>query len=161
MNRHRVLLDMRSNSVVFPKAKETSREERIAEISPLSISEPPKPFPKILQRPRPSLEEEAFTIHSVNADVFGFLARQAKTKGTQLFAISMEDIDNLLRANQKDALEVHTIETSVSEKETIQKKLPPEYQDFRDVFNRTQADKLPPHRSYDYKIELTSDTRPP
>ena len=31
-----------------------------------------------------------------------------------------------------------------------------EYYNFKDVFNRTQADKLPPYRDYDYKIKLTS-----
>lgn len=29
------------------------------------------------------------------------------------------------------------------------------------MFNRSQANKLPPHRPYDYKIELTSDVNPP
>jgi len=40
--------------------------------------------------------------------------------------------------------------------EDVKAKLPPEYQEFLDVFDRAQADKLPPHRSYDHKIELTS-----
>ena len=77
--------------------------------------------------------------------------------------MSMEDIDNLLRADQKDALDdlgMYAIETSVSDKETVQK-LPPEYQDFRDVFDRIQVDKRPPqsraYRMSPYKIQRVKE----
>ena len=162
MNRHGVLLDMKSDSVVFPTHKELESTPRIAEIS--SDSESPKAIPRILQRVRPSVkEEEAFTIHSVNASAFHLLACSAKAKGTQLFAMSMEDIDAMLLADHEarvDALDVNALETS-DEKEAALRKLPSEYSDYRDVFDRAQADKLPPHRPYDHKIELTSDARPP
>ena len=74
--------------------------------------------------------------------------------------MSMEDIDALLLNDQKDRLvelNLNAIDSGVAN----EKELPPEYKDFRDVFNRSRADKLPPHRSYDYKIEFTSDARPP
>ena len=38
--------------------------------------------------------------------------------------------------------------------EDIKKKLPEEYYDFLNVFDRSKADKLPPHRIYDYKLEF-------
>jgi len=41
--------------------------------------------------------------------------------------------------------------------EDIKVKLSSEYQKFLDVFDQAQADKLSSHRSYDHKIELTSD----
>ncbi len=41
--------------------------------------------------------------------------------------------------------------------EDIKVKLSLKYQNFLDVFNRAQADKLSSYRSYDHKIELTSD----
>jgi hypothetical protein len=34
-------------------------------------------------------------------------------------------------------------------------------QDYADVFSLKKADKLPPHRSYDYEIRLTSDKKLP
>jgi hypothetical protein len=37
-------------------------------------------------------------------------------------------------------------------------KLPAAYQDFIDVFFKTGLDLLPPHRLYDHKIHLESDT---
>ena len=74
--------------------------------------------------------------------------------------MSMEDIDALLLNDQKDRLvelNLNAIDSGVAN----EKELPPEYKDFRDVFNRSRVDKLPPYRSYNYKIELTSDIRPP
>ena len=39
--------------------------------------------------------------------------------------------------------------------------LPPEYHDFADVFDKRNADKLPPHRPYDHEIRLEPGTKPP
>ena len=36
-------------------------------------------------------------------------------------------------------------------------KLPPEYYNYIDVFNREKVNKLLPHRTYDYKLEFTED----
>ena len=38
-------------------------------------------------------------------------------------------------------------------------KLPPEYYNYIDVFNRAKASKLPPHRTYNYKLEFTEDRK--
>ena len=46
-------------------------------------------------------------------------------------------------------------------REELKLKLPLEYYDYIDVFNRTKAEELPPHRPYNYKIELEGDGRPP
>ena len=35
--------------------------------------------------------------------------------------------------------------------------IPPEYRDFRDVFDKAQMNQLPPSQSYDHVIELKSD----
>ena len=45
--------------------------------------------------------------------------------------------------------------------EEMRAKLPPEYHEFLDVFNRSKADELPPHRPYDHKIELEGERQPP
>jgi hypothetical protein len=41
--------------------------------------------------------------------------------------------------------------------EDIKVKLSLKYQNFLDVFNRVQTDKLSSHHSYDHKIELIND----
>jgi hypothetical protein len=40
-------------------------------------------------------------------------------------------------------------------------KIPSEYHDFADVFDKGKASQLPPHRPYDLKIELEEGTSPP
>ena len=40
----------------------------------------------------------------------------------------------------------------------IKQLVPDEYQDYLDVFDRNKADELPPHRSYDHKLEFIDDT---
>ena len=39
--------------------------------------------------------------------------------------------------------------------------VPEEYHKFVDVFSKKKADTLPPHRSYDLKIELEEGASPP
>jgi len=45
--------------------------------------------------------------------------------------------------------------------ENVRRHLPEQYHDFVDVFNKVKADTLPPHRSYDHRIELQLDSQPP
>jgi len=52
---------------------------------------------------------------------------------------------------------VFFIDETAQNLEDIKVKLSSEYQKFLDVFDWAQADKLSSHRSYDHKIELTSD----
>jgi hypothetical protein len=59
--------------------------------------------------------------------------------------ITIEDIDEALK----------------QEGDEIAIQLPKELQDFTDVFSPKKADNLPPHRSYDHEIKLTSDKKLP
>ena len=43
--------------------------------------------------------------------------------------------------------------------ENVKRKLPPEYHDFLDVFNRKKATELPPYRNADCNIKLTGDPK--
>ena len=45
-------------------------------------------------------------------------------------------------------------ETDTLTLEEIKKRLPEDYHDYIDVFDRTKADNLPPHRPYDHKLEF-------
>ncbi|KAG6815275.1 hypothetical protein H0H93_010365, partial [Arthromyces matolae] len=47
------------------------------------------------------------------------------------------------------------------EEDLLKKIIPPEYQEFSDVFSEGSAKELPPHRSYDHKIDLEEGTKPP
>ena len=66
-------------------------------------------------------------------------------RGYQMCMVTLEDIDTALQ----------------QEGEEIALQLPEALRDFADVFSPKKADKLPPHRSYDHEIRLTSDKRLP
>jgi len=63
--------------------------------------------------------------------------------------------------NDLNALNVSSIDETAQNLKDIKAKLSSKYHEFLDVFDRVQSDKLPPHRFYDHKIELTSDSTPP
>ncbi len=72
----------------------------------------------------------------------------------------IEDIDRKIIYNTQcklDVINVFLVNETTQNLEDIKVKLSSKYQDFLDVFDQAQADKLSSHRSYDYKIELTSD----
>jgi len=72
----------------------------------------------------------------------------------------IEDIDRKIVYNTQcnlDVLNVFFTDETAQNLKDIKVKLSSEYQKFLDVFDRAQADKLPSHRFYDYKIKLTSD----
>ena len=52
-------------------------------------------------------------------------------------------------------------EVSEATEGTIKQKLPKEYHNLIDIFDRSKAKELPPHRLYDYKIELEAGKKPP
>lgn len=77
----------------------------------------------------------------IGAAAFVRLADRARKapKSYQVFAVSLRDVERAL-----------------APKVTIdpRDKLPKEYHEFLSVFSRQEADKLPPHCSYDHKIQL-------
>ncbi len=72
----------------------------------------------------------------------------------------IENIDRKIVYNTQcklDVINVFSINETTQNLEDIKVKLLSKYQNFLDVFDWAQADKLSSHRSYDYKIELISD----
>jgi len=72
----------------------------------------------------------------------------------------IEDINRKIVYNTQcdlDVINVFLIDKMIQNLEDIKIKLSSKYQNFLDVFDRAQADKLSSHHSYNHKIELTSD----
>ena len=152
MNKNRLLLDLSNDTIIFPKSTQDSRPR------------PPTPPLKIFPRARPRPKEDVFSIHSVGAASFYSLARRPKSDGIQIFAMSMEDVNTELaffRDSAAEAVSLSAVGSTSQNLEEIKTKLPPEYHEFVDVFDRSKADQLPLHRSYDHKIELLGDATPP
>ena len=70
-----------------------------------------------------------------------------KRRKYQLFHISIEDIDQMLRTQESTENPLNS--------------LPPEFQEFADVFSPKEADKLLPHRPHDHDIKLLPGENPP
>jgi transposase InsO family protein len=64
-----------------------------------------------------------------------------------VFATSIYEIDSII---QDKVIEE-------SDDKMVDRVLPPQYRRFKDAFSKEASDQLPPHRSYDHKIELEAD----
>ena len=52
---------------------------------------------------------------------------------------------------------VDVCEATVPTPQQVRDRLPEDYHDFLDVFDRSKADELPPHRPYDHRLEFVDD----
>jgi hypothetical protein len=96
-----------------------------------------------IQKQIEALQEAAVPI-PIGAVAFNHLS---KRRDCQIFAVSLHDIEKALKP--KEIVDPRN-------------KLPREYYEFLPLFDKTAADKLPPHRpGVDHKIELLPDTEPP
>ncbi len=119
----------------------------------------------MLKRPvSTTAQEESFSIQSIDVASFKTLLNRSKKNKIEVFALFMTNINRKIAYNTQcdlNVLNVSSIDETTQNLEDIKAKLPPKYHEFLDVFDRAQSDKLPSHRFYDHKIELTSDSTPP
>jgi len=106
------------------------------------------------------IQKESFSIQNIDVISFQALINRKKKNQTKMFAMFIEDIDRKIAYNTQCELNVinvfSTNETTQNLKD-IKVTLSSKYQNFLDVFDRAQADKLSSHHLYDHKIKLTSD----
>jgi len=72
----------------------------------------------------------------------------------------IEDIDRKIVYNTQcklNVINIFSVNEMTQNLKNVKVKLSSKYQDFLDVFDQAQADKLSSYHSYDHKIELTSD----
>ena len=86
----------------------------------------------------------------------------AHQEEVQIFTMSMKNIDKQLALDQECHVKEISIKHSGSQHlKEVHQQLPAEYHEYLNVFDRFQASKLPPHRSYDHKIKLAGDAASP
>ncbi len=169
MNKNEILLNMRHDTIVFPDQLNIS-------ISIFSISSNTKHLSwsrstfissathsnasKILKHSVSIIQKESFLIQNIDVVSFQALVKWKKKIQIEIFAIFVKDIDRKIIYNTQcelNVINVFSVDETTQNLEDIKVKLSSKYQDFLDVFDRVQADKLSSHHSYDHKIELTSD----
>ena len=105
-------------------------------------------------------QKESFLIQNINVIFFQALINRKKKNQTKIFAMFIKDIDRKIVYNTQcelNVINVSFINETAQNLENIKVKLSLKYQNFLDVFDWVQADKLSSHHSYDYKIKFTSD----
>ena len=125
--------------VLTPSSPPKPLKPDLASASPLPPVATPNDSPKA-----PGLCAPPITF--INAAAFSMVCRQ---EGSVQFSIQLcQEPDGKLRAaSVEDAPDLSAI--------------PEEYHDFADVFSKSNASVLPPHREFDLKIELEEGATPP
>jgi len=115
---------------------------------------------KMLKHSVSFIQKESFLIQNIDVIFFQALVKRKKKNQTQIFAMFIEDIDREIVYNTQcelNVINVFSVNETTQNLEDIKVKLSLKYQNFLNIFDRAQADKLSSHHSYDHKIELTSD----
>ena len=104
----------------------------------------------------------------VGAASFCLLAgAKGRKQGVQCFSITINQIDSALKALQTDpeSLEIAAMTKKILEHEQVKpilerimEKMPKYFHHLPEVFDPQKTTKLPPHKPYDHKIELLSDS---
>ena len=149
MNKYKVLLDMADDRIVFLPSR--CDHTGAPQARPKASKKPLLPLP-------PPEENKALNIAKISATAFYIYTRNQKKRDVQYFSMTIAEME---KAIQDGSMLDQIYEVSEATEGTIKQKLPKEYHDLIDVFNRSKAKELPPHRSYDYKIELEAGKKPP
>ena len=115
---------------------------------------------KVLQQLTSTASKKNFSMFSVRTASFHALIKWSKKNCIEIFAMSIKDIDRKIVYNTQcklNILDVAFIDALAQNLEDIKVKLSSKYQNFLDVFNWAQVNKLSSHHSYDHKIKLTND----
>ncbi|KAI1007708.1 hypothetical protein K3495_g523 [Podosphaera aphanis] len=159
VERHAPYVDGKENTLTFGEnclEKACCKfETTIPYFSTISNSDLANPTVQSHHQPSPFQQPKI-----VPASTFAIMAHQPENFN---FALSLYGLDLLSEEIREPQLDT-PVESlpKLSQKDANSKEhLPPHYHEFVDVFNRDQANKLPPHRPWDHSIDLQSDKHPP
>ncbi len=169
MNKNEILLNMHHDTIIFSDQLNTSisifsvssnkKHLSWSRSTLISLAAHSKIF-KMLKHSVSFIQKEFFSIWNIDVIFFQALINRKKKNHTKIFAMFIEDIDREIVYNTQCKLNVINIfftdETTQNLKD-IKVKLSLKYQNFLDIFDWVQADKLSSHRLYNHKIELTSN----
>jgi len=129
-----------------------------AHVLPGAPSEPPVMSTPSASDPKPSVSSDTSSFDSPSVSVpeipsVSFInaaayARLARVTGNSVFTITISNSDSVSgRSATADPVDLSGI--------------PEDYHEFQDVFSKSSAGTLPPHRPYDLKIDLEEGAEPP
>ena len=84
--------------------------------------------------------------------------RNVTRQGATPFLTSLYEIDRMIEQKEIEGIQSDAEEENRAVQKLIAEKLPWQCHGFEDTFSKKASDILPPHRSYDLRIELEKDT---
>ncbi len=169
MNKNEILLNMRHDTIIFSDQLNISisiflissntKHSSWSRSTLISSAAHSKIF-KMLKHSVSFIQKESFSIQNIDIISFQALVKRKKKNQIEIFAMFIKDINRKIIFNTQcelDVINVFSVDETTQNLEDIKVKQSLKYQDFLDIFDRVQADKLSSHRSYNHKIELTSD----
>ncbi len=166
MNKNEILLDMWNDVIVFSNQLKAfisvfSMSVKASHLKwSWSLNFSISSALKVLQRLTSTALKKNFSMFNVKIASFHALIKWSKKNCIEIFVMLIKDIDRKIVYNTQcklNVLDVAFINASAQNLEDIKVKLSSKYQNFLDVFNQAQVDKLSSHRSYDHKIKLTNN----
>jgi hypothetical protein len=120
------------------------RHEETSKLGTANTTIPPdrQPPSRTSCRRKCTATDKSIDICQISANAFHFIMKRS---GTEFFQTSLYEIDRILDEADEDDEETTAL---------IDKLLPACHAKYRDVFSKSASDRLPPHRSYDHKIQL-------
>jgi len=169
MNKNEILLNMRHDTIIFSDQLDISisiflissntKHSSWSRSTSISSAAHSKIF-KMLKHSVSFIQKKSFSNQNIDIVSFQALVKRKKKNQTEIFAMFVENIDRKIVYNiqcKLNVINVFSVNEIIQNLENIKVKLSSKYQNFLDIFNQAQADKLSSHHSYDHKIELTSD----
>ena len=166
MNKNEILLDMQNDVIIFLNQLKAfisvflmSVRTSYSKWSRSSNSSINSIF-KVLQWLTFTASKKNFSMFSMRIASFHALIKWSKKNRIEIFVMSIKDIDKEIVYNTQcklNILDVTFINASAQNLEDIKVKLSLKYQNFLNMFDWVQVNKLSSHRSYDHKIELTNN----
>jgi len=167
MNKNEILLNMQNDVIVFSNQWSTSISIFSISLNSKHSSWSRSTSSSSITRTKISMmlkwlvQEESFSIGSIDAASFKTLLNHSKKNKIEVFALFMMNINKEIAYNTQcdlNALNISSINETTQNLKDIKAKLLLKYHEFLDVFNRAQLNKLLSHCFYDHKIELISDS---
>jgi len=169
MNKNKILLNMKHDTIVFSNQLNISISVFLISSntkhsswswSTLISSAAHSKISKMLKHSVLIIQKKSFSIQNIDVIFFQALVKRKKKNQIEIFAMFIKDIDRKIIYNTQcklNVINVFSVNEMTQNLENVKAKLLLKYQDFLNVFDWTQADKLSSHCSYDHNIELTSD----
>ena len=147
-------------ATTYGRSYEEDRRDSLGKMdSALSVDNKPG-LPVERQRPKTRRASEPEFIGPLYRDGICQIAlinsstmeRNMKVASNEVFIATLQDIDNIIYDKEQEAV---LAKEDTDTADLIRKKLPKKHAHQSDVFSKVDSNKLPPHRKYDHKIELT------